>query len=52
MPHDVDFSNFRHTGEIVISLKVAGNNLIEVGFLHIERRQTETGPARLRAFED
>jgi hypothetical protein len=52
MSHDVDLGNFGHPGESVIALKVGGNDLIERGFLDIQRRQAETSPTRLRAFED
>src|SRR5690349_5326334 len=50
--HDVDFGNFRHAGEIVFALKLAWNDFIKRALTNVERGQTESRAARLRAFED
>ena len=52
VPHDVDFSDFRHTHKIIFALKLARNNFVERDLINVERRQTESRTAWLRAFED
>src|ERR1051326_275100 len=50
--HDVDFADFRHAGEIVVTLELFGDEIVERRFVDVERGQSIADASGLRTFED